>query len=168
MELQNPEARKKFVETLKKAEQLFGKMPEVKLYFSNIGKAAGLAKRVDGKYSVTLNVFALEQNPTDCIENTIPHEVAHIVCYAYPNLGRNHNPGWKRVCRMLGGNGTRCYTSEQYQLAPKRKTTNHKYNVNGKELVIGAIQHNRIQTRSKRYSFRGTEVRPEHYVGVCQ
>lgn len=46
------------------------------------------------------------------INDTVPHEIAHLVCAVRPELGRNHNPGWKNVCRALGGNGQRCHNEE--------------------------------------------------------
>jgi predicted SprT family Zn-dependent metalloprotease len=45
----------------------------------------------------------------DMMSNTVPHEVAHLVCYARPELGRKHDAGWKRVCVALGGNGKRTH-----------------------------------------------------------
>ena len=43
---------------------------------------------------------------------TIPHEFAHIICFKNPALGKNHDDGWRRVDRILGGNGQRCHNEE--------------------------------------------------------
>jgi hypothetical protein len=40
----------------------------------------------------------------------VAHEVAHLVCYARPDLGRKHDMGWKRVCVALGGDGKRTHS----------------------------------------------------------
>jgi predicted SprT family Zn-dependent metalloprotease len=42
------------------------------------------------------------------LEDTVPHEIAHFVCQV-KGLGKNHDEGWRKVCRELGGNGITCY-----------------------------------------------------------
>ena len=48
----------------------------------------------------------------DMINDTVPHELAHIVCFINPALGKNHDYGWASVCRGLGGTGNRTHDNE--------------------------------------------------------
>lgn len=48
----------------------------------------------------------------DMIEDTVPHEIAHIVCFMKPQLGRNHDAGWASVARALGSTGNRTHDME--------------------------------------------------------
>jgi hypothetical protein len=59
-----------------------------------------------------LNHDMLLREADEMIDETLPHELAHIVCYMKPELGRNHDSGWQRVCTSLGGNGNRTHSME--------------------------------------------------------
>lgn len=48
----------------------------------------------------------------DMEEDTVQHEIAHLICFARPELGRNHDGGWQRVCVALGGTGKRTHDTE--------------------------------------------------------
>jgi predicted SprT family Zn-dependent metalloprotease len=39
------------------------------------------------------------------LTNTVPHEVAHCICFMHPKLGSKHDDGWRNLCLALGGNG---------------------------------------------------------------
>jgi len=54
----------------------------------------------DGSFSIELN---LEENHRVLADDTIPHEVAHLVCFCNSRFGVDHDHGWKSVCRDLGG-----------------------------------------------------------------
>lgn len=68
------------------------------------GTAAGQALRRSGQYMLRLNSDWLDREAfkfmLDC---TVPHEIAHLVCFMNPQLGQHHNTGWQQVCRALGG-----------------------------------------------------------------
>ncbi len=85
------------------------------------GRVAGWAgcKYCWGANKTRLKTYTLRFNPKfivdeyqDMLTDTIPHEVAHLVCAENPNLGRRHDTGWKRVCIDLGGTGKRCHAYE--------------------------------------------------------
>ena len=112
--------RKKIADILYRADQLYGlDMNKVKIRFDLRGRSAGQAGcriGIDGKtydHYIRINVSMISTGGFDHIFNeTIPHEIAHIVCYMNPSLGRNHDAGWRRVCQALGGKGDRCHTQE--------------------------------------------------------
>lgn len=79
------------------------------------GRTAGIAGRTSiGQYYLRFNTTLMIDDASyqHILNDTVPHEVAHLVCYKKPELGNRHNPGWKRVCAALGGNGKRCHAME--------------------------------------------------------
>ena len=88
------------------------------------------------------------------INYTVAHEVAHLVCFADPSMGRNHNAGWQRVCVRLGGSGQRL--AHGIKVEPARKVRKFAYVATcGTAVVLTSVRHNRIQ-RGEVYTFRNT------------
>ena len=139
----------------------------------NCGQAAGKAScRRFGNQVTNLTIIlneqlVNEQHVNKLLKETIPHEMAHLVCFVRPDLGRNHNRGWQRVCVMLGGSGDRCH---RYDLQKARRTRKAVYDINGRVMDIGLTIHKRIQSgRSYSYACQhsGWRVRisPNHFTG---
>jgi len=95
-ELKNA-ANDKVVECYVKAEEHYGRsfdLPTVR--FDLRGMAAGIA----GSKRIRLNPTFLQNHPEDMLEQTIPHEVAHLLCdVMYPRERIGHGYRWKRVMR---------------------------------------------------------------------
>lgn len=108
------------------------------------GKAAGKAGYRGSAYYIRLNVDMIQNESFAAIlKDTIPHEIAHIVCFLNPALGSNHDKGWKRVCLALGGTGSTTHT-EPVTLA--RKTRRFMYvTTSGREVVISLQRHRAVQ-----------------------
>ena len=109
------------------------------------GKVAGWAcpKNEQGVFTLKFNREALDKHPIHMIGDTLPHEVAHLVCFARPELGKNHDAGWKAVCKALGGTAARCHDME---LTPTRKTRTFMYrDAAGLEDTLTIIRHNKLQ-----------------------
>lgn len=100
----------------------YANAPTPSVQFFSKGSGAGWAK---GFFQLAYNEHILSQNET-MMRDTVSHEVAHIVC-AYTGLGKNHNQGWKRVHRMLGGNGERCYNHISEGIVPQMARVQRKY-----------------------------------------
>lgn len=109
-------------EVVAKAKELYGvDLSVVRIGFNLKGRVAGWAAmkgRIGGpvSYSVRFNYDMLargcEDTLRDMLEDTVPHELAHIVCFMKPSLGKNHDEGWKRVCEALGGTRARTHKLE--------------------------------------------------------
>lgn len=109
-------------EVVADANRIFGTKLNPQISFDLRGRSAGLAnwQRINSPSGHVLIKEIIKFNRDmilgngyqHVITNTVPHEVAHLVCVARPELGRNHNHGWKRVCVTLGGNGKRCHSEE--------------------------------------------------------
>ena len=97
-----------------KAKELYGlDMSQVGIHFDLKGRAAGMACRRGNQYFVRFNRDMLTREAFDHVLNdTTPHEAAHIVCFMNRALGSNHDAGWARVCRALGGTGDRTHSEE--------------------------------------------------------
>lgn len=106
------------------------------------GKCAGQATIRRGEYGLRFNTEAINKYYDHMVNDTIPHEVAHLICFINPRLGKNHDKGWKRVCRSLGGDDARTHTMN---LSPAKKTTTHKYLVQGEVVELGPKRHAKLQ-----------------------
>ncbi len=88
-------------------------LSKVGILFNLKGRAAGMACRRGNTYFMRFNRDMLSREAFDHLLNeTVPHEIAHIICFMNPMLGRNHDHGWVRVCRALGGKGLQNHTEE--------------------------------------------------------
>ena len=109
--------RQRTKEVLALAEQLYGVKIDPAISFNLRGRVAGWAGcklcSTGRQYSLRFNCELIQGKHFDDMVNlTVPHEVAHLVCYARPDLGSKHDAGWRRVCLALGGNGQRCHNYE--------------------------------------------------------
>ena len=115
----------------------------VGIRFDLKGRAAGMACRRGGQYFMRYNRDMLTREAFDhIINNTVPHEIAHIVCFMDPRLGNNHNSGWANVCRRLGGTGARTHDEDVVH----GKGTTYEYTTDrGEKVRIGDRHHRYVQ-----------------------
>ena len=107
------------------------------------GRTAGWAI---GGNTIRLNTTAIygdEAHFKDMVEDTVPHEIAHIVCHRNPSLGRKHDAGWISVCRALGGTGKRTHDMTTIEFAHGR--TYIYTSTGGKEYAVSERRHRRVQ-----------------------
>ena len=131
-------------EVFTKAQQLFGlDLSQVAIHFDLKGRAAGMACRRGNFYKIRFNHDMLHREAFDHLLNdTVPHEIAHIVCFKNPQLGRNHDAGWARVCRALGGDGQRCHREE---VVYGKGGTYEYTTTNGHKVRMGDKHHRAVQ-----------------------
>ena len=117
-------------------------LSNVHIRFDIKGRCAGQACRRGGTYYVRFNLHLANENITDMLHDTVPHEMAHIVCFMNPHLGSNHDYGWTRVCRELGGTGNRCHSMETVY----GKGNTYEYiRSDGKAIRLSETRHKRLQ-----------------------
>jgi predicted SprT family Zn-dependent metalloprotease len=165
------EVQAKFNEVKVLAEKIYGiNCGLLKLKTTLVGTSAGLATMAFPKglpkLEINLNINAI--NGTDeqrdhVINNTIAHEMAHIVNYLLPSSGNNHNRGWQRVCRNLGGDGNATYSVKK--VGNISSSVKYLYEVNGNRVFMGKIRHNRTQRRSTVYYYSGYKIDPSMWTG---
>ena len=126
-------------------------LDETVVRFDLRGRVAGyatLTKR-EGQHAQTslrFNTDMMQNGGLDVIINdTVPHEIAHLICMLRPELGNNHDRGWQTVCRMLGGNGKR--THNQPVVYAKGRTYLYT-TTTGYQVALSEQRHRKVQTGS--------------------
>jgi predicted SprT family Zn-dependent metalloprotease len=135
----------KTVQVLDMASRLYGvSFGVVTIRFDLKGRAAAAAIRRGNQYSVRYNPDMVGREAFDHIlNNSVPHEVAHLVCFARPELGNNHDAGWERVCIKLGGSGK---TRHQEKVVYGKGTTYEYTTTSGHQVRVGDHYHNMVQS----------------------
>jgi len=130
-------------ECFQKAQQIFGvDLSRVQVLFDLKGRCAGQARRRGVNYSVRYNLDMMMRDLDDMVNDTVPHEIAHIVCFMKPTLGRDHDYGWQHVCHQLGGTGKRTHDLEVVY----GKGLTYEYTTsNGSKVRLSELKHKRIQ-----------------------
>jgi predicted SprT family Zn-dependent metalloprotease len=138
-----------------KAKELYPHLnfDAVGIRFDLVGRCAGMAHRRGTHYFMRFNRDMLNREAFDHILNdTVPHEVAHIVCFMDPRLGRNHDYGWANVCRKLGGTGARTHKEE---VVYGKGLTYEYTTTTGQKVRISQQLHSRMHQRGATYTYRG-------------
>lgn len=123
----------------------------VEIYYNIRGRVCGRARRIGTRFILQYNAEAVLNFNEDMTTNTIPHEIAHLVCFNQKHLGEGHDSGWKSVCRSLGGDDSRCH---DYTLTPaKIKPINRFFYrlPSGEEVIVGPKHHKGLQTGKYRH-----------------
>lgn len=132
------------------------------------GRAAGWAMRSGLVYSVRFNLDAKRMDPTHFFNETVPHEIAHLIVFELTLTGRSRDRGhgrdFKRVCRALGGTGERCHN---IALPKARVHKKYKYTTDsGRTIEVGSAVHKKIQQgQGRRFNDTGERIAYNHYVG---
>lgn len=151
-------------ECIELAEELYGfdvDYNDIDITFKGRGQAAASAgckiNRLTGKrhsFSLKFSTESAALDSAEMLDDTVPHEVAHLVCYWNESLGKNHDYGWVRVCKALGGTGARTH-SQTLTKAKYRKQYLYRTDNGDERIVKSAAKHNKIQ-RGARYQVRAT------------
>lgn len=124
--------------------------PAVKFYTS--GKSAGKAY---GYSKVSYNIHVFAQDMETFMRDVIPHEIAHVVC-SFLGWDKGHGNNWKRVCRVLGGNGQRTYSPEGIEFSGTRTRKKYEYKATcGTIVLLSDVRHGKMK-RGMSYSLTNT------------
>ncbi|MNI23666.1 hypothetical protein D3C73_772610 [compost metagenome] len=147
------------------------KPEDVRISYDVRGGVAGRAgvKRT-GLYFMQFNPEAVLKYNDDMTTDTIPHEVAHLVCFNQKHLGKGHDYGWKRVCRALGGDDSRTH---DYTLTPGKVTEKFNYTLASGRVVQAGPKHHRLIQAGGQVFWRNPKEYAradqwEHYGKVAQ
>jgi len=122
--------------------------------FDKRGTTAGTAHYE--MLELNFNARLLIDNWDEFMNQTIPHEVAHLLKNHIHGRGKgsflaSHGVAWKRVMRGLGVEPDRCHAMDVSKVQmPKAK---HIYTCDKcqKELVISSVRHNKMVRGKKNY-----------------
>lgn len=131
----------------------------------NMGKTAGKAY-IDMRIEVNLTMA--RQNMEYICDGTIPHEIAHIICFRY-GWDRGHGRNWKRVAMSLGCSGDRCFSFEETGIKPvmMRQRTKYLHKATcGTEIWLSDVMHGKIMKGGIRVLNRtGGKLKPSTFMG---
>lgn len=140
--------RNRVQELIQRANNLYGiTLPYVEVKFDLRGGCAGQAIATGNVYNRTytmrFNADMMQNSSWDHLYNdTIPHELAHIICFTRGNNG-GHGAEWKRICSALGGSATRCHNEE---VVYARGRTYEYTTSTGNTMRISEMRHHKVQT----------------------
>jgi len=152
-------------EVLARAKSLYGVTLNPMISFNLRGRVAGWAScklcrmTLTRQYTLKFNRDLITgKHFEDIRDETVAHEVAHLVCFANPMLGKNHNEGWKRVCLALGGNGKSRHSYDvEYAAGTFVYVSDRGANIN-----VSKIRHGKIQNGMS-YRFKGGKGNVDRY-----
>lgn len=146
------EVLNKVKELTSKANNLYQTtLPNIAVRFDLRGRCAGVAGRDWSGYYMRFNVDMMQNAGWDhLINDTVPHELAHIVCFYNPRLGRNHDHGWQRVCIALGGSGKRTHN----EMVTYANGKTFYYTSSTGHVVALSVQRHRKVQRGEVYRFK--------------
>lgn len=132
-------------------------LPEVRIRTDLRGNVAGQARiqkcylTDTVSYELRINAEALLRYPDDTLNETVPHELAHIVAYEVHGKVHAHGPEWQRIARHLGASGDRCHS---LKLTPARQTKRYIGTCSCREHKLSAVKRNRILLGTQYYVCR--------------
>lgn len=111
----------KLKELVAKAEILFypGKFSDITFSMNGrLTSTAGRAFLSEGRMDFSKSLY--EQNVEAFLNDTVPHELAHLIAYrVYGSNG--HDTSWKKVMMALGYEPTRCHSYEVQKRSSAKK-----------------------------------------------
>lgn len=158
------------LDCLDKAQKRFGissvtKIPEVR--FNTKGKTAGWACWNGGRPYIDINPILLNENVEEVVNQTVPHEVAHIVVNeVYENARVRdswtnrrqiapHGHEWQQVMRLFGKEPHRCHQMDTSTIQKLRSRGNRfVYKCNCMEHEVSITRHNRVSFKGMIYRCR--------------
>ncbi len=131
---------------LERAGQLLGvEVPRVEIRFDLKGLAAGQVRLPQAAPPVIrYNPKLLENNAEAFLQQTVPHEVAHVmVARRYRQKVRPHGPQWQSLMRRLGAEPKRCHDFDTSR-SQGRRMARFTYYCGCRSHQISAVRNNRI------------------------
>ena len=142
-------------------------MPVPRIEYNVVGTCAGkfTTYSKDNAHELAFNLILAEENQDVYIKRTVPHEIAHYVCwlragkqYERSASGNriSHGAKWKAVMSELGASdAARCHSYDVSSVST-RKYKMYEYQCErcGKSMELTSIKHNRIISGKQNYVCR--------------
>lgn len=158
------------LDCLDKAQARFGVnkvkcIPQIR--YNTTGTSGGKACWNYGKPYIDINPILLNENVERVVEQTVPHEVAHIVVYeVYGEAARMrsyngrrevapHGWEWQQVMRLFGKEPDRCHEMDVSSIKKlKNGGREFHYKCNCMTHTMSIVKHNRISIKGYNYFCR--------------
>jgi SprT protein len=139
----------KIIETLLRAQEIYKRAFDIPaIVYRDMGVVAGLAYR--NKNQIDLSPTLLRENGDKFINRTVPHEIAHLICFiVWPGTSA-HGPEWKGVMRRLGLEPSRCHSYDTTSVSNTRPRP-YTYVCKCSEHKLTANLHFKIQLGRNRF-----------------
>lgn len=160
--------KQKVTDKLKACIAIANKRYGIDVKFPNVvyqkrGTTAGTANY--RTWTIDLNPVLLVENLDDFIEDTVPHELAHLVTnMVYPHAHKRvygqkrspHGSEWQSVMRVLGANPSRCHSYDTSNARTRTKASyDYKCNCCGQVIKLGPKRHAQEQRQPGWYNHGG-------------
>tara|TARA_R110000851_G_scaffold218427_4_gene371351 strand:+ start:1071 stop:1646 length:576 start_codon:yes stop_codon:yes gene_type:complete len=121
---------------------------DLPIVFFKTGSSAGHVKYTSlgwGKqvFNLELNTVGFESDFDQMMDDTIPHEIAHVV-EAFIHGESSHGPRWNRIAKQLGCSGERCHEMDMSKATRKRNRAIYIATC-GTTVKVTMNRHNKIQ-----------------------
>lgn len=139
---------KKYIDIANKTLSI--KLPYPEVEFSLRGTTAGLAYSFQNKLNFNLSIA--KENKKEFLDQTVPHEVAHIVADNFFKRRCHHDASWRGIMLNVYGKAPeRCHSYEVEHLKA-RKTKKFLYHCSCPSNVkVGLKVHSNISSGKKNY-----------------
>lgn len=127
------------------AEQHFNRHFErCTVNFDLTGTCAGRAHYTANR--IRLNPQMLINHESEFIDQTVPHEVAHLLAFqVYGSRIKPHGSHWKKTMLVLGVEPTRCHNYDLSKVDVRRKTKYHyACGCPNRNHIVSSVLHNRM------------------------
>jgi SprT protein len=129
----------------------------IKIYFDLKGTTAGTFSRGSQGQSLHFNMPLMTANYEKYIEQTVGHEVAHYLAYAwkgteYTRSGQRigHGDTWKKIMNFLGLNPSRCHSYDTSSIAKSSNKITFEYKCGCNTHQMSSLLHKRMKAGQNR------------------
>lgn len=139
-------AREQTLSLITLAQKRLGKrLPAPEIRFDLRGTSAGqMRSAARGQFQIRYNLVLLQRHPREFLEQTVPHETAHLVTYhIHGNRVRAHGPEWAAIMALFGAEARRCHHFDSEDLRT-RTLRRFSYVCRCGPVELTSIRHNRI------------------------
>lgn len=142
------------------AEKLYGIKINPTVCFKLKGRVTGKAWTTKNKLQFNLTALEVEGGWNHLLNNTVPHEVAHLVQYTMPSWPKDrkqnppHGQYWKKVMRDFGVKANRCHS---LAMPKTRSQSQYTYSCRCRTHEVSTTIHNRI-LKGRTYSCASCKV----------
>lgn len=139
-------AEKKTRALIEKSEIHFTiEIPTVEIRFDLRGQAAGkVTFQKNSTPIIHYNIKLLRENKERFLNQTLPHEVAHVVAHTlYGTKIRPHGPEWQNIVHLFGAEANRCHDYDTSR-SRVRRLQRYSYRCGCGQHQLTSIRHFRI------------------------
>ncbi|MES9858457.1 MAG: SprT-like domain-containing protein [Sedimenticola sp.] len=120
-------------------------LPELDIRFDLTGRAAGMIVfPAVGNPVIRYNRVLLSENPEPFVQQTLPHEVAHLVARTlFGSSIRPHGREWQEVMAFFGADARRCHLFDTSR-SVRRHLQRFSYSCGCTTHQLTSIRHRRV------------------------